>query len=211
MARLSAPPSISSSRNGSPASPKTGRGYSGRFWSWPCCSRAVAFWVWARSCDGILPRATAMAEPHLHLQGLCKSFGSLVVTDDVTLDVHAGEMHALIGPNGAGKTTLIDQMSGLIAPDAGTVVFAGDDITALPPQTRALRGMSRTFQISSILPGFAVLENVALAVQARTGSSFRFFGSAAAEPALNIPAMAALETAGIVDRANARAGELSHG
>jgi branched-chain amino acid transport system ATP-binding protein len=152
-----------------------------------------------------------MAEPHLHLQGLCKSFGSLVVTDDVTLDVHAGEMHALIGPNGAGKTTLINQMSGLIAPDAGTVLFAGDDITALPPETRALRGMSRTFQISSILPGFAVVENVALAVQARTGSSFRFFGDAADEAALNIPAMAALETAGIADRANARAGELSHG
>jgi branched-chain amino acid transport system ATP-binding protein len=152
-----------------------------------------------------------MAEPLLHLQGLCKNFGSLVVTDDVTLDVHAGEMHALIGPNGAGKTTLINQMSGLIAPDAGTVVFAGDDITALPPETRALRGMSRTFQISSILPGFAVLENVALAVQARSGSSFRFFGDAAAEPALNIPAMAALEAAGIADRANARAGELSHG
>jgi branched-chain amino acid transport system ATP-binding protein len=152
-----------------------------------------------------------MAESLLHLQGLCKNFGSLVVTDDVTLDVHAGEMHALIGPNGAGKTTLINQMSGLIAPDAGTVVFAGDDITALPPETRALRGMSRTFQISSILPGFAVLENVALAVQARSGSSFRFFGDAAAEPALNIPAMAALEAAGIADRANARAGELSHG
>jgi branched-chain amino acid transport system ATP-binding protein len=158
-----------------------------------------------------LPRATAMAEPHLHLQGLCKNFGSLVVTDDVTLDVHAGEMHALIGPNGAGKTTLINQISGLIAPDAGTVLFAGDDVTALPPETRALRGMSRTFQISSILPGFAVVENVALAVQARTGSSFRFFGDAADEAALNIPAMAALETAGIADRANARAGELSHG
>src|SRR5580704_10187247 len=146
-----------------------------------------------------------MAEPHLHLQGLCKSFGSLVVTDDVTLDVHAGEMHALIGPNGAGKTTLINQISGLIAPDAGTVLFAGDDITALPPETRALRGMSRTFQISSILPGFAVVENVALAVQARTGSSFRFFGDAADEAALNIPAMAALETAGIADRARRRA------
>jgi branched-chain amino acid transport system ATP-binding protein len=152
-----------------------------------------------------------MVEPLIHLQGLRKNFGSLVVTDDVTLDVHAGEMHALIGPNGAGKTTLINQMSGLIAPDAGKIVFAGDDITALPPQTRALRGMSRTFQISSILPGFAVVENVALAVQARTGSSFRFFGNAAAEPALDIPAMAALETAGIAHRANARAGELSHG
>jgi branched-chain amino acid transport system ATP-binding protein len=120
-------------------------------------------------------------------------------------------MHALIGPNGAGKTTLINQISGLITPDAGAVLFAGADVTALPPQNRALRGMSRTFQISSILPGFAVLENVALAVQARSGSSFRFVGNAAAEPTLNIPAMAALEQAGIAHRAGARAGELSHG
>ena len=152
-----------------------------------------------------------MVELLLRLQGLSKNFGSLVVTDDVTLDVQAGEMHALIGPNGAGKTTLINQISGLIAPDAGAVFFAGGDVTALPPQTRALRGMSRTFQISSILPAFAVLENVALAVQARTGSSFRLFGNAAAEPALNIPAMAALEQAGIAHRAGVRAGELSHG
>ena len=152
-----------------------------------------------------------MAEPILRLQGLSKNFGSLVVTDDVTLDINAGEMHALIGPNGAGKTTLINQISGLIAPDAGAVLFEGGDITALPPQTRALRGMARTFQISSILPAFAAWENVALAVQARTGSSFRFFGNAAAEPELNIPAMAALEAAGIAHRANARAGELSHG
>ena len=152
-----------------------------------------------------------MAEPLLRLQGLSKNFGSLVVTDDVTLDVHTGEMHALIGPNGAGKTTLINQISGLIEPDAGAVLFAGGNVTALPPQTRALRGMARTFQISSILPGFAVLENVALAVQARTGSSFRFFGNTAAEPALNIPAMAALDQAGIAHRANVRAGELSHG
>ena len=152
-----------------------------------------------------------MVELLLRLQGLSKNFGSLVVTDDVTLDVQAGEMHALIGPNGAGKTTLINQISGLIAPDAGAVFFAGGDVTALPPQTRALRGMSRTFQISSILPAFAVLENVALAVQARTGSSFRLFGNAAAEPALNIPAMAALEQAGIAHRAGVRASELSHG
>jgi branched-chain amino acid transport system ATP-binding protein len=152
-----------------------------------------------------------MAESLLRLQGLSKSFGSLVVTDDVTLDIHAGEMHALIGPNGAGKTTLINQISGLIAPDAGAVMFGGGDVTALPPQARALRGMSRTFQISSILPGFAVLDNVALAVQAQAGSSFRFFGNAAAEPALNIPAMTALEQAGIAHRAGVRAGELSHG
>ena len=152
-----------------------------------------------------------MPEPLLRLEGLRKNFGSLVVTDDVTLDVMPGEMHAIIGPNGAGKTTLINQLSGIIRPDEGKILFAGADITALPPQERALRGLSRSFQITSILPGFSVLENVALAVQAREGSSLRFIGRAADETALNTPAMAALEQAGIADRARARAGELSHG
>ena len=152
-----------------------------------------------------------MPEPLLRLEGLRKNFGSLVVTDDVTLDVMPGEMHAIIGPNGAGKTTLINQLSGIIRPDEGKILFAGADITALPPQERALRGLSRSFQITSILPGFSVLENVALAVQARDGSSLRFIGRAADETALNTPAMAALEQAGIADRARARAGELSHG
>jgi branched-chain amino acid transport system ATP-binding protein len=152
-----------------------------------------------------------MPEPVLRLEGLRKSFGSLIVTDDVTLDVMPGEMHAIIGPNGAGKTTLINQISGLTAPDDGRILFAGADVTHLPPQTRALRGLARSFQITSILPGFAVVENVALAVQARLGSSFRFFGRAADEAALNRPAMAALEQTGIADRAHARAGELSHG
>jgi branched-chain amino acid transport system ATP-binding protein len=152
-----------------------------------------------------------MTEPLLRLQALGKKFGSLVVTDNVTLDFTTGEMHAIIGPNGAGKTTLINQISGLIAPDAGSIVFAGTDVTAAPPEMRALRGLSRSFQITSILPGFSVLENVALAVQARTGSSLRFFGRAAEEAALNAPALAALEQTGIADRANLRAGELSHG
>ena len=149
--------------------------------------------------------------PVLRVAGLRKNFGSLVVTDDVTLDVRPGEMHAIIGPNGAGKTTLINQISGLMAPDDGRILFAGDDITALPPEARALRGLARTFQITSILPGFPVLDNVALAVQARSGSSMKFVGRAARESALNAAAMAALQQAGIADRAQARAGALSHG
>jgi branched-chain amino acid transport system ATP-binding protein len=152
-----------------------------------------------------------MPEPVLRLEGLRKSFGSLVVTDDVTLDVMPGEMHAIIGPNGAGKTTLINQISGFIPPDDGRILFAGADVTALPPEARALRGLSRSFQITSILPGFSALENVALAVQARDGSSLRFIGRAADETALNLPAMVALEQIGIADRAQVRAGELSHG
>jgi branched-chain amino acid transport system ATP-binding protein len=152
-----------------------------------------------------------MPEPVLRLVGLCKSFGSLVVTDNVTLDVATGEMHAIIGPNGAGKTTLINQISGLTAPDAGNVVFLGEDVTRQAPQSRALHGLARSFQVTSILPGFSVLENVALAVQARSGSSLRFFGRADGESALNDVAAAALEQTGIAAQARMRAGELSHG
>jgi branched-chain amino acid transport system ATP-binding protein len=147
----------------------------------------------------------------LHLERLRKSFGALVVTDDLTFDVMPRELHAVIGPNGAGKTTLINQISGLVAPDAGTILFAGRDITALPMHARAELGLARSFQVSSILPGFSALENVALAVQSRAGSSFRVLGRAAAEPALNDPAMVSLADVGLAERAHIPAGELSHG
>ena len=120
-----------------------------------------------------------MADAVLRIENLAKNFGGLRVTDDVTLDVMPGELHAVIGPNGAGKTTLINQISGLLAPDAGRVMFAGEDVTGLAVDRRAQRGLARSFQITSILPCFSVLENVALAVQARSGTSFHFFGSAA--------------------------------
>jgi branched-chain amino acid transport system ATP-binding protein len=152
-----------------------------------------------------------VADAVLHLDKLRKSFGALVVTDDLTFDVMPGELHAVIGPNGAGKTTLINQISGLIAPDAGSIQFAGRDITALPTHARAELGLARSFQVSSILPGFSALENVALAVQSRAGSSFRVLGRAAAEPALNDPAMVSLADVGLAERAHIPAGELSHG
>jgi branched-chain amino acid transport system ATP-binding protein len=152
-----------------------------------------------------------VADAVLHLDKLRKSFGALVVTDDLTFDVMPGELHAVIGPNGAGKTTLINQISGLVAPDAGTILFAGRDITALPMHARAELGLARSFQVSSILPGFSALENVALAVQSRAGSSFRVLGRAAAEAALNGPAMAALADVGLAERAHIPAGQLSHG
>src|SRR5215470_13078566 len=133
-----------------------------------------------------------MAEPVLRIENLAKNFGGLRVTDEVTLDVRPGELHAVIGPNGAGKTTLINQISGLLAPDAGRILFGGEDITALPMHARAARGLARSFQITSILPGFSALKNVALAMQARSGSSFRFFGRADAKSALNERAAAAL-------------------
>ncbi len=153
----------------------------------------------------------AETEPVLRIEDLRKNFGALAVTDDVTLDVRPGELHAVIGPNGAGKTTLISQISGFLMPNSGRILFNGRDITALPVHARAGLGLARSFQITSILPGFSALENVALAVQAREGSSFRFFASASAEPALNGPAQAALEEVGLGERARVPAGELSHG
>jgi len=152
-----------------------------------------------------------VAEAVLRLENLRKAFGALIVTDDLSLELMPGELHAVIGPNGAGKTTLIDQISGLIAPDSGTIRFAGRDVTALPMHARARLGLARSFQLSSVLAGFSALENVALAVQARAGSSFRVFGRAAAEAALNEPAMAALADVGLAERAQVPAGELSHG
>jgi branched-chain amino acid transport system ATP-binding protein len=152
-----------------------------------------------------------VADAVLHLEKLRKSFGALVVTDELTFDVMPRELHAVIGPNGAGKTTLINQISGLVAPDSGTILFAGRDITALPMYARAELGLARSFQVSSILPGFSALENVALAVQSRAGSSFRVLGRAAVEAALNGPAMAALADVGLAERAHIPAGELAHG
>src|SRR3954468_14601468 len=147
----------------------------------------------------------------LRLEGLGKKFGALVVPDDLTFEVRPNELHAVIGPNGAGKTTLINQISGLIASDGGRILLDGRDITALPPHARASLGIARTYQITSVIPSFTVLQNVALAAQAKDGSSFRFFGRVDDEAALNAKARAALGDLGLADRAQRLAGELSHG
>ncbi|MGB8488565.1 MAG: ABC transporter ATP-binding protein [Xanthobacteraceae bacterium] len=152
-----------------------------------------------------------MSEPVLRVEALCKHFGGLLVTDNVTLTIAPGELHAVIGPNGAGKTTLINQISGLIRPDAGRIELGGRDVTALPMYARAALGLARSFQITSVLPRFSALENVALAVQARTGSSFRFFGRADRERVLNDQAEAVLAEVGMLGRAHVPAIALSHG
>jgi len=154
---------------------------------------------------------STVADPVLQLNDLHKNFGGLVVTDGVTLDIGQGELHAVIGPNGAGKTTLINQISGLIAPTAGTIRFNGTDITGLPANKRAELGLARSFQITSVLPRFSALENVALAVQARAGTSYRFFGRADREQTVNNAASAALSEVGLAERKQTVAGHLSHG
>lgn len=152
-----------------------------------------------------------MADIALSIQGLRKAFGAVVVSDDISLQVQHGELHALIGPNGAGKTSLIHQLAGTLASDSGQIIFAGEDVAHLGVAARVRRGIARSFQITSILPDFTVLENVALAVQARSGSSFRFIRPAAGETSVNSEALAALAEVGLVDRAGVRAGALSHG
>ena len=119
-----------------------------------------------------------MSESLLSTQGLMKRFGGLVATDHVSIDVLPGEIHALIGPNGAGKTTLVGQLTGNLRPDAGTIHFAGEDITRLPTHARVRRGLARSFQITAVLREFTALDNVALAVQAHAGHSFRFLADA---------------------------------
>ena len=152
-----------------------------------------------------------MLDSVLRTENLRKRFGGLTVTDEVSIDVMPGELHAIIGPNGAGKTTLINQISGLLSSDGGRIWFAGRDITHLPAHLRAALGLARSFQVSSVLSGFSVLENVALAVQARSGSSFRFTGRVAAETDLNEAALAVLAEVGLAHLAARPAGLLSHG
>jgi branched-chain amino acid transport system ATP-binding protein len=152
-----------------------------------------------------------VVDPVLEISDLRKNFGGLVVTDGVTLDIGRGELHAVIGPNGAGKTTLINQISGLIAPAAGTIRFNGADITGLPANKRAELGLARSFQITSVLPRFSALENVALAVQARIGTSYRFFARADCEQPFNEAAIAALAEVGLAGREHTLAEHLSHG
>jgi branched-chain amino acid transport system ATP-binding protein len=152
-----------------------------------------------------------MSETLLQVEALAKRFGGIVATDNLTLGIARGELHAVIGPNGAGKTTLIAQLSGQLAPDSGRIAFAGRDITALPMHVRSQLGLARSFQITSLFLDLSVLDNVALAVQAHAGHSFRFWRDARREPELRQPAGAALDRVGLADRAQWPASALSHG
>jgi branched-chain amino acid transport system ATP-binding protein len=152
-----------------------------------------------------------MTAPLLRIEGLVKRFGGLRATDGASLSVQPGEVHALIGPNGAGKTTLIHQIAGALAPDEGHIAFAGHDITgwAMPRRVRA--GLARSYQVTNVFDRLPVRDNLALAVQARTGTSLRFWRTARGERERFAAADAVAARVGLADKLDRIAGELSHG
>ncbi len=152
-----------------------------------------------------------MSEPILRVEGLCKSFGGVTATDNLHFDVSPGEIHAVIGPNGAGKTTFVAQLAGMLAPDAGSIVFDGEVINGLSAPQRSRAGLARSFQITSVFRNFTALENVALSIQAHAGHSFRFWTRAATDSALTGPARDMLRDVGLEGRALVLAGNLAHG
>jgi branched-chain amino acid transport system ATP-binding protein len=152
-----------------------------------------------------------VAEPLLRVQNLVRRFGGITATDDLSLEIAKGELHAIIGPNGAGKTTLITQLTGQLQPNSGTIHFNGRDITRLPAYRRSALGLARSFQITSLLKDFTAADNVALAAQAHDGHSFHFWGNARKEKHLREAARAALSRVGLEQRADVVVSELSHG
>jgi branched-chain amino acid transport system ATP-binding protein len=147
----------------------------------------------------------------LQTQGLVKRYGALLVTDQVSLDVRAGELHAVIGPNGAGKTTLINQLSGELAADEGRVVFDGRDVSALPVHQRARGGLLRSYQITSIFEEFTVTENAVLAALAARRHAWQFWKPMLADAPARAAAEAAVAAAGLATQADVPAGELAYG
>jgi branched-chain amino acid transport system ATP-binding protein len=152
-----------------------------------------------------------VAEPLLRVERLVRRFGGIVATDNVSLDVASGELHAIIGPNGAGKTTLISQLTGQLLPHSGSIHLAGRDITRVPAHRRSALGLARSFQITSLLPDFTASDNVALAAQAHDGHSFHFWGNARKVTHLRNAAQSALDRVGLGHRGDVVVSRLSHG
>src|SRR5258705_6959721 len=163
----------------------------------------AAFWGYWGGC--------VVADPLLRVENLVLRFGGIVATDNVSLDVARGELHAIIGPNGAGKTTLISQLTGQLLPHSGAIRLAGADITRVPAYRRSALGLARSFQITSLLPDFSAIDNVALAAQAHDGHSFRFWGNARKERHLREASLAALRRVGLEKRADVVVSKLSPG
>ncbi|NBB98174.1 MAG: ATP-binding cassette domain-containing protein [Alphaproteobacteria bacterium] len=152
-----------------------------------------------------------MSDIILETRKISKSFGSLRASDGISIDLRAGEIHAVIGPNGAGKSTLIHQICGGLRPDAGQVLLQGQDVTGLTTAARARRGLGRTFQISALAMEDSVLENTMLGALGASGRPWRFLAPVMGQRTLRENAEAALERVGLTDSMHTRTAALSHG
>ena len=152
-----------------------------------------------------------MADPILKVQGVSKAFGALQASNNISLDLYPGEIHALIGPNGAGKSTLIKQISGELQPDTGCIYFDGEDVTQRNTVERARLGLGRTFQISSLAMEDTVLQNLLLGALGQRGGVFRFFRPAESDSTLLPAALEALQRVCLEQQASTQTAELSHG
>ena len=155
--------------------------------------------------------AEIMAEVAMHTDALAKRFDGLVAVAGVSMELMVDEIHAVIGPNGAGKTTLVNLLSGDLSPSDGDVYLAGRRVTAFGPERRGRAGIGRSYQKTTIFADFTVLENVRLAVQAHSPRPLRIVGRADTDQPTRERALAALGIVGLAERAETRAGSLSHG
>jgi branched-chain amino acid transport system ATP-binding protein len=153
----------------------------------------------------------ASAQALLEVDSLTKRYGALAAIDNVSMRVSDGEVRAVIGPNGAGKTTLFHLITGVVKPTAGRVRFAGQDITRHAAHEICQRGLSRTFQLTSLFPEMSARENVMLAAQARHARRWQPFGGGSVFASARSIGDAVLEQLGLTDVASRPAGLLSHG
>lgn len=147
----------------------------------------------------------------LEVTNLMKSFGAVEATRNLSLNIEHGSIHALIGPNGAGKTTFVNQLSGDIIADEGTIIFDGHDITKLPPYRRTELGLARSYQITSLFEELTVGENMALAILSRSNHNFRFWRNSMNAKPVRKMLQTSLNYVGLLERSDETAGHLSHG
>ena len=152
-----------------------------------------------------------MPEVALSARGLDKRFGGLKAVSGVSLDVHTGEIHAVIGPNGAGKSTLVNLISGDLRATSGTIAVGGVDVTRIAPEARALAGLGRCYQKTTIFSGASTFDNVRLAAQAHARRPLRMFADANSDSAVNEQARRALSVVGLEGRGEVTAASCRDG
>src|SRR6202034_1664515 len=166
-------------------------------------------WPVGRTADVAVATGTAMNV--LRLDHLNKSFGSLVVTDDVNLAVAVGERHVIIGPNGAGKTSLVNQIGGQLQPSSGRILLNERAITGASPDRISRMGVARTFQRNNLFQNLSVIENIRLALAVHRGNPLNFFAPVAHNRTLSERAAALMAQVHLAADGARPARQLSYG